>query len=42
MDSRKIQIAMADSVINGVYCLNITQNITSSLDNYGATLNKLL
>ena len=28
MESRVLQIAKADSVINGVYCLNVTQNVS--------------
>ena len=28
MENRILQIAMADYVINGVYCLNITQNVS--------------
>ena len=39
IENRVLQIAKADSVINGVYCLNITQNVSCSIDYYGATLN---
>ena len=28
MENRVVQIAKADSVINGVYCFNITQNLS--------------
>ena len=37
MENRVLQIAKADSVVNGVYCLTITQNVIASLDDCGAT-----